>query len=383
MKTLVKALYGRLLVLALLLAVASTQSAGQENAIDVPPLPAGIGDEPGHSAEYVVDLLDEAERLITRAAIPLAVGDTYIDRDNTVYEVVAVEQGRVRVESRGKAEMPDVSGESPKAGLGAFLVNLFRRGTLQADQGQNEGIIGIYHTHSAESYEPTSGQAFEEERGDVYEVGMALKEALEAEGYRVVLSERQHLPHDAGAYQRSRRTAAELSRENPVTLIDVHRDAVPDPDHYRVNVGGEQMTGVRIVVGKQNQNRDANLEYAKRIKAIADEKFPGLIIGIFHAKGNYNQDLGPRMILLEFGTHTTTLEEAKRSTALMAQVIPAAAGMAPGTKKAADRQIGGAASGTVWWILGILTVGGAVWYWINREGIGLGRRVGGDDGEQG
>ena len=143
------------------------------------------------------------------------------------------------------------------------------------------------------------------------------------------------------------------------------------------------MTGVRIVVGKQNQNRDANLEYAKRIKAIADEKFPGLIIGIFHAKGNYNQDLGPRMILLEFGTHTTTLEEAKRSTALMAQVIPAAAGMAPGTKKAADRQIGGAASGTVWWILGILTVGGAVWYWINREGIGLGRRVGGDDGEQG
>ena len=76
-----------------------------------------------------------------------------------------------------------------------------------------------------------------------------------------------------------------------------------------------------------------NLECAKRIKAIADEKFPSLIIGIFHAKGNYNQDLGPRMILLEFGTHTTTLEEAKRSTALMAQVIPAAAGMRAGNKE--------------------------------------------------
>lgn len=380
-----KMLIGRVFLLSLLLAVGlSGRTAAQDSLIDIPPLPTGIGDEPGHAAEYVVDLIDEAERLITRAAIPLDVGDTYIDRDNTLFEVVGLEDGKVRVRSQGKAEMPDVRSESETAaGFGAFLANLFRRGTLQADQGRQDGVIGIYHTHSAESYEPTSGDAFEIERGDVYEVGMALKEALEAEGYKVVVSEREHLPHDAGAYQRSRRTAAELSREQPVTLIDVHRDAVPDPEHYRVNVNGEEMTGVRIVVGKQNQNRDANLEYAKRIKAIADEKFPGLVIGIFHAKGNYNQDLGPRMILLEFGTHTTTLEEAKRSTALMAQVIPAAAGMAPGTREAADRQIGSAASGTIWWILGILAVGGGIWYWINREGIGLGRRVGGDDGDKG
>lgn len=376
-------LIGRIVALFLVALLMPAWTAAQEDLFDIPPLPVGIGDEPGHSAEYVIDLLDEAERLITRAAIPLDVGDTYIDRDNTLYEVVAIEDGRVRVESRGQAEMPDVRSDGEQArGLGAFLANLFRRGTLQADQGRKDGVIGIYHTHSAESYEPTSGDAFKIERGDVYEVGMALKEALEAEGYKVVISEQEHLPHDAGAYQRSRRTAAELSREDPVTLIDLHRDAVPDPEHYRVTVNGEQMTGVRIVVGKQNQNRDANLEYAKRIKAIADEKFPGLVIGIFHAKGNYNQDLGPRMILLEFGTHTTTLEEAKRSTALMAQVIPAAAGMAPGTRESADRQIGKAASGTIWWILGILGVGGAVWYWMNREGMGIGRRVG-DDGDKG
>lgn len=372
------------LFLAGLLLAASVPAAAQEGApaLELPPLPAGVGDEPGHDAASVVDLVDEAGRLVTRAAILLDVGDTYIDRDNTLYEVVGLEDGIARVANRGTAEMPDISDAvGRRSGLAAFVSSLLRRSTAQADT-KGKGVIGIYHTHTAESYQPTSGSPFEDP-GDIVQVGRALKEALEAEGYTVIASERDHTPHDAGAYQRSRRTAAELSRQNPVTLIDVHRDAIPDPDAYRVTVNGEEMTGVRIVVGKQNQNREANLEYAKRIKAIADEKFPGLITGIFHAKGNYNQDLGPRMILLEFGTHTTTLEEAKRATALMAQVIPAAAGLAPGTKAAADRQIGSAAARTVWWILGILAVTGGIWLWLNREGLGLGKllRPGGGGGE--
>ena len=100
---------------------------------------------------------------------------------------------------------------------------------------------------------------------------------------------------------------------------------------YLANVNGTEMSQIRLVVGRQNQNREANLEYAKRIKAIADERYPGLVKGIFHARGNYNQDLGPRMILLEFGTHVTSLEHALRSVEPMADVIAAAAGLAPGS----------------------------------------------------
>ena len=36
-----------------------------------------------------------------------------------------------------------------------------------------------------------------------------------------------HDPHDAMAYDRSRRTAAELLKKNPIALLDIHRDAVP------------------------------------------------------------------------------------------------------------------------------------------------------------
>src|SRR5690606_32180147 len=179
-------------------------------------------------------------------------------------------------------------------------------------------------------YVPTSGRD-SEEYGDIHEVGKRLAESFEKMGYEVVWRDDSHLPHDGQAYLRSRRTASEISRRGPVTMLDVHRDAIPRPEEYLADVNGELISQVRLVVGRQNPNRDANLEYAKRIKAIADEKYPGLIKGIFHAKGNYNQDLGPRMILLEFGTHVTTLEQALRSTEMMAEVIAAAAGLAPGS----------------------------------------------------
>lgn len=376
---------GFVLLLLLHGAIASPAVHAQEAPFEIPELPEGIGEEWGHTVDQVFRVLDEAGELITMTTLPLSVGDVYIDRENNLFEIAAVEGLEARAERKGKAEMPDVSdalaflnGESQSASLG-FLERLFGRPAARADR--NEGPIGIYHTHGAESYEPTSGTPFKEGEGDVFRVGDVLRQALEERGYRVITSDDPHLPHDGAAYQRSRRTVAELSQENPVTLIDVHRDAVPDPEMYRTVVNGEQMTAIRLVVGRQNQNREANLEYAKRIKAIADEKYPGLITGIFHAKGNYNQDLGPRMILMEFGTHETTLEEAQRSARLIAEVIPAAAGMAPGTGGAADSQIGSAAARTIGWVLGLALIGGLVWLWMNREGLGLDKLLRGSGGE--
>ena len=75
---------------------------------------------------------------------------------------------------------------------------------------------------------------------------------------------------------------------------------------------------IRLVVGRQNQNMQANLDFAKQIKAYYDEKKPGLIKGIFMAKGNYNQDLAPRSILIEVGTHTNSLEAAQNGAAVFA-----------------------------------------------------------------
>ena len=84
---------------------------------------------------------------------------------------------------------------------------------------------------------------------------------------------------------------------------------------------------MRLVVGRQNQNMQANYDFAKRLKAYSDEKYPGLVKGIYLAKGNYNQDLSPRSILVEAGTHTISRERAQKGVALFAETLPPVLGI--------------------------------------------------------
>lgn len=75
------------------------------------------------------------------------------------------------------------------------------------------------------------------------------------------------------------------------------------------------------MVGRQNPNQKVNDQFARRLKALADEEYPGLIKGIFYGKGVYNQHVAPHSLLLEFGTHVTTKEQAIASAQLFAEPV--------------------------------------------------------------
>lgn len=151
----------------------------------------------------------------------------------------------------------------------------------------------------------------------------------------------------------------QLLRERPLVIIDVHRDAVPE-DEYLTKVQGTELSAIQVVVGRQNQNREANLEFAQTLKTEADRQYPGLVKGIFDAKGNYNQDLAPRSLLLEFGTHETSLGMAEKAVDLISDVLLAAAG--------ASAPVGRAGSRSFWWILGIVVVAAIAWVILNATG---------------
>ena len=144
---------------------------------------------------------------------------------------------------------------------------------------------------------------------------------------------------------------------------------------------------MRLLVGRSNQNSEVNRAFAKEIKAVADKKYPGLVKDIFIGKGNYNQDLSPNAILLEFGTHTISKERVLNSTDVMADVVSttlygAQTGSAKGAKTesaekaSASAKNKGSMSGIA--LLAVLVVVGVILFALVQTGGGkaMGNKIG-------
>jgi len=279
----------------------------------------GVECEPG--TYYTI--YDQKGNIIEKTSRVVNVGDEFINEDNNHYRVIKVKGYRAEAELLGREDIVwEVNGLEETDVLGSDF-------EIPAQKVGVNDLIAVYHTHSDESYIPTDGTQSIPGSGGIFKVGEIFAEKLRSIGVEVIHDRRSHEPHDANAYRRSRRTSTRLLQKNPAAIIDIHRDGVPDPDFYTDNVAGQEVSKIRLVIGRQNPNMQANFDFAKRLKGYLDEKYPGLVKGIYLAKGNYNQDLSPRSILVEAGTHTISRERAQRGIALFAEALPPVLGISP------------------------------------------------------
>lgn len=259
--------------------------------------------------EMLFSLVNESGEVIATIHGHCCEGDEYISGDNRQYRITKVNENEqtALVEFLGEAEMPGISWLDENESVPVSAV------------GKRK--IALYCTHSDESYIKGDGTESNDQKGGIYDIADLFGQRLEKLGATVEINTETHHPHDAGAYRRSRQTAMKLIKTQPNAIFDIHRDGIPDPDEYAVTIGDKPMSKVRLLVGKSNQNKEANLAFAKQIKAVGDKIYPGLIKDIYIGKGTYNQDLAPRSILLEFGTHTLPKERVEASTGPMAEVV--------------------------------------------------------------
>ena len=327
-------------------------------------------EEPEYSDDIVYRIYDEAGAYLTSFAGRVYQDDEYIAGDNKLYIVTAVDDSMltatasyVGMETAGeRVETQSVFGNAaaatnaPGASPGTTAST-----NASPNAGGGKKLVTMYSTHNDESYEPTDGTSSKTKDPGIFDVGDALKKNLEAKGVEVVYDKSSHLPHDAGAYRRSRQTAEELLKKQPEALIDIHRDGIPDPGEYDKTIAGEEATKVRLLVGRSNPNADANRNFAKEIKATADKKYPGMIKDIFIGKGNYNQELYPQSILLEFGTHTNDKERAIKSTEFMANVLDDVLFGGSAKAETSTKQGNKSAGKGVLWLIGGLIVAGVIY----------------------
>jgi len=310
-------------------------------------------------------MVDQEGNVILETGRVLAEGDEYLTSQNELYRVVEVDNDKriARAELVEKVELRVVPYAELLQSAGLILA-----GNIKTEP---RGLIGVYHTHNAESYVPTDGTESIYGEGGIHKVGEAFANSLRERGVEVNHSDNLHLPHDRGAYRRSRETALELLAKNPDAIFDIHRDAAPR-DAYALQVKDEWVTSVQFVVGRQNQNLGVNREFAQSMKALADQMYPGLVKGIFFGRGNYNQDLSPLAMLVEAGAHTNSREAAERGISLFAEVVDL---YFYGTAEASSVDEGEAegskaASRSIIGLVVFVLAGAGVFYVINAGGFG-------------
>ena len=320
---------GKLLIAALLSALLTSRASAL----------AAPADEAEGTDDRAYVLTDESGVRLTSRCGQIFAGDEYISGGNLLYVVTEVDDESCVAVAR-------LAGEEPSEAEEAF--------SALSEEARKR--IAMYSTHSDESYIPGDGDSSLLKNAGIYDVGEALKKHLEELGVDVSYSHETFFPHDAGAYRRSRAVAASLLKSNPDALIDIHRDGV-SADEYETTVDGKDTSKVRLFVGRTNANAAENRAFAKKLKRIADEKYPGLVKDIFIGKGNYNQDLYPEAILLEFGTHEIEKDKAVDSTKYMANVLYDALYDDDPTSARSDAK--GAAKG-VGWLIGAAVLAAAV-----------------------
>ncbi len=266
---------------------------------------------------YFVVKNEADERIILTTARILHIGDEYIDTSNLHYRIVRITDDIAW--ARLVKDKKSFSLPLRLTGRGAED-NHLREEDVAPVESSRPKKIAVYHSHGAESYVPSDGTETIDTGGGVIEVGNSFTRELEDRHINVIHSTNTHVPHDAGAYHRSRRTMEEMAKEEPIAFFDIHRDAVP-PQEYIEQVAGDNKVQLLLVLGRQNQNISNNLRFAELLKAEADKKYPGLVKGILKAQGNYNQDMSPRSLLLEIGAHENRREGAEETAQLFAGVI--------------------------------------------------------------
>ncbi len=310
-----------------------------------------LSSESSHRYDYFT-IVDEEDNIITKTANTITVGDIYITDNNRQFKVIDVKDKMAYAEYETTIEMEEI------------LKSLKSHLQLDIAEQTDKRPIAIFHTHSAESYVPSDGEDSISPRGGIIDVGEAFTEFVEERNVPAVHSDQSHDPHDARSYDRSRSTAVTLLRENnAIALVDIHRDATP-AEEYTTTIDDEDVARIQLVVGRRNADMSANRNFALQLKAAADDKYESLVKGILFADGTYNQDLAPRSILIEAGTHTNTKEQAIRGLELFVDStveVMAATTALPG-EDAATRN-------TALWIIGIVTAGILFFLILNKENV--------------
>lgn len=186
-------------------------------------------------------------------------------------------------------------------------------------------LIYIYNSHQSEEYASSTFIEYSV-KPTVMMADYILEEQFNNAQYPTLVEERsikevlnKYSWNYSYSYQASRIRLEEVKKNNPSLqyFIDVHRDSL-SKERTTVEINGKKYAKLLFIIGLENPNYSANLEFTEAINAKLNERYPNLSKGIYKKSGPgvngvYNQDFSPRTILIEMGGYQNTPTEVMNS----------------------------------------------------------------------
>jgi len=247
---------------------------------------------------------------------------------------------------------------SDRAGRHAIIMDGFRLRNdtaLPADDIENAAMtpfwielentaepqVLIYHTHATESYCPYDDGFYDtrynwrstDNNNNMVAVGDVMAKVLSQNGIAVIQDTSQHdYPSYNGSYANSYRSVKDYLEHYPTikVVLDVHRDAIersaglivkPTIEHEGQNYAQLMLVSNCDDGSGLLPNWHKNLSFAAAFSTELEKLIPGITRPILFSYRKYNQQLSNGALLLEFGSHANTLEEACRTAQIAGEAL--------------------------------------------------------------
>ena len=208
---------------------------------------------------------------------------------------------------------------------------------LRIDLSTGGSKILIYHTHSQETFADSDNDP----STSIVGIGRYLTEILNNK-YKIPTMHHEGV-YDlingkldrSEAYEFAKPEVEQILAENPSieVVIDLHRDGVADTTHLVTEINGKPTAQIMFfnglsrtrvngdLAGMANPYLQDNLAFSLQMKIAAETKYPGFARRNYIRGYKYNMDLMPRMLLIEAGAQTNTVEEMRNAMEVLADLL--------------------------------------------------------------
>ena len=204
-----------------------------------------------------------------------------------------------------------------------------------------EPQVLIYHTHATESFCPFDTEIYDtrynwrstDNNNNMVAVGAVMAQTLRERGIVVIQDTSQHdYPSYDGSYANSYRAIKDYLARYPTikVVLDLHRDAIERDGRVIVKptleANGQKYAQLMIISNCDDgsgliPNWRENLRFAAALSDQLELNTPGITRPLMFSYRKYNQQLSTGALLLEFGSHANTLEEAKNTAILAGEAL--------------------------------------------------------------